>query len=215
MPLFNALSRSQQERSLRELARYGDTRSFRKGETIVEQGAGGTSLFVILSGQVGVYLVDEPAGQTVALCQYDAVSYIGEMAMKGLPRCATVRAEAPTVCAEVALDQVHRAVRENGDLAITMIASLIDRHHLTTSNLRRLTRADVYGRLVDLLHALTYVEDHGERWSRERLTQREIGARVGASRDRVGRLLRGLEHGGYLRMRGKRFQLIGRLPDRW
>lgn len=214
MPYAKVHTRSFQENALRELARYGAVLRFPKGETIIHEGEHGDRLFVILTGQVGVYFRDA-SGKEALIRRYDAVNYIGEMALPGLPRCATVRAETPTVCAGIPWEDLQRAVRENPDIALTMITSLIDRHHDTSANLRGLSRLDVYGRVLGLLDSLSFEDLDGEPWSRERLTQSSIAIRVGASRDMVGRILRELQRGGYLRMRDKRFQIMRRLPDRW
>jgi CRP-like cAMP-binding protein len=62
---------------------------FAAGESIVRQGASGSSMFVVLKGRVRVVL--EPSGQEVAIIP--AGGFFGEMSMlTGEPRTATVRA---------------------------------------------------------------------------------------------------------------------------
>lgn len=68
------------------------------GETIVRQGAGGDSMFVVLQGRARVLL--EPSGQEVAVIP--AGGFFGEMSMlTGDPRTASVKALEDTTVLEI------------------------------------------------------------------------------------------------------------------
>jgi CRP/FNR family cyclic AMP-dependent transcriptional regulator len=49
----------------------------------------------------------------------------------------------------------------------------------------------------------------------ERFTHAEIGQRVGATREMVGRVLRDLARGGYIRSDGGRITVLRKPPRRW
>jgi CRP/FNR family cyclic AMP-dependent transcriptional regulator len=199
---------------LREMAASGLIRRFAKGSLIIRENDPGRSLFVLLAGKVKVY-VSDAKGRQMTLCQYSPVTYVGEMALDGQPRSASVCAQEPTVCAEVSWDKLRTVVCANPDIALRMLLHLIERNRRTTGNLKNLALMDVYGRVARLLRELEYVEEHGAFWSRERLTQREIASRVGASRDMVSRILKELREGGYIGMRNKRFTILRHAPARW
>jgi CRP/FNR family cyclic AMP-dependent transcriptional regulator len=72
---------------------------------------------------------------------------------------------------------------------------------------------DVYGRVTQLLVA-SAVETDGVLVT-ERFTHAEIGQRVGATREMVGRVLRDLARGGYIRSDRGRIAVLRTLPRRW
>jgi CRP/FNR family cyclic AMP-dependent transcriptional regulator len=77
--------------------------------------------------------------------------------------------------------------------------------------LRDLAVLDVYGRVAKLLLSLARGVD-GRLIIEERLTQQEIGERVGASREMVSRILKDLKAGGYVRMEGRRIVILRKPP---
>jgi CRP/FNR family cyclic AMP-dependent transcriptional regulator len=199
---------------LRELAAGGDLRRFPKGSLIIREHDPGGSLFVLLAGKVKVY-VSDAQGREMVLGHYEPVSYVGELALDGRPRSASVCAQEPTLCSEVSWERLRSAVGARPEIALRMLVTLIERQRHTTGNLKNLALMDVYGRIARLLLELEYVEERGASWSRERLTQQEIASRVGASRDMVGRILKDLRAGGYIEQREKRFRILRRPPARW
>jgi small-conductance mechanosensitive channel/CRP-like cAMP-binding protein len=87
-----------------DLARASADHLFATGETIVRQGDTGSSMFVVLRGQVAVVL--EPSGQEVATLA--AGGFFGEMSMlTGDPRTASVRAVSDVQVLEVAAEQMR------------------------------------------------------------------------------------------------------------
>jgi CRP/FNR family transcriptional regulator, cyclic AMP receptor protein len=199
---------------LRELAARGRIRHFAKGALIVRESEPGASLFVLLAGKARVY-VSDARGRQMVLRHCEPVSYVGEMAVDGKPRTASVCAQEPSVCAEVGWDQLRAACAANPDLPMRMWLDSIGRTRATTVELKDLALMDVYGRLAGLLLGLEYVDEGGESWSRERLTQQEIAHRIGSSRDMVSKILKDLRTGGYIETRDRRFRILRRPPARW
>lgn len=92
--LFRRLSPEQRD----ELARGSAIRSFGNGEAVVRQGAPGSSMFVVVAGQVAVVL--GPEAREVATIA--AGGYFGEMSLlTGEPRTATVVARGDTAVLEI------------------------------------------------------------------------------------------------------------------
>ena len=73
---------------------------------------------------------------------------------------------------------------------------------------------DVYGRVAKLLLDLAREVD-GRLVVEERLTQQDIGERVGASREMVSRILKDLTAGGYLGNDGGEIVIHRRPPRGW
>ena len=69
------------------------------------------------------------------------------------------------------------------------------------------------GRVVKLLMA-NAVDVNGKLVA-ERLTQAEIGQRVGATREMAGRILRDLARGRYIECERGRITILRKLPQRW
>jgi CRP/FNR family cyclic AMP-dependent transcriptional regulator len=203
-----------EEQLLKELARHGPTRWHDKNTTLIKQGDIGTSMYVILSGSVAVYL-EHPGYPDILLHHLGAVSYVGEMALGCLVRCATVRTLSSTLVAELSWNQVSEAIHLNPAIATILLSSLINRHRQTSFHVRSGLFLPVYDRLKALLQALTYVPPEAGSWSVERLAQTEMARRIGASRDMVGRIVRDLMRGGYIEVRAKHVRLLRRLPERW
>jgi CRP/FNR family cyclic AMP-dependent transcriptional regulator len=79
---------------------------------------------------------------------------------------------------------------------------------------RNLAMLDVYGRVARILLDLA-VERDGKLVIPERLTQKDIAARVGASREMINRILRDLTAGGYVSVQDGRITINKAPPARW
>jgi CRP/FNR family transcriptional regulator, cyclic AMP receptor protein len=95
-----------------------------------------------------------------------------------------------------------------------LIGRLIGKVRSLTAKVQDLALKDVYGRFVRFVseHA---VEAAGERVIPERLTQQDVAARIGGSREMVSRIMRDLTAGGYISVKGKRICIHKKLPERW
>ena len=99
-------SRRSRRKRRRGLARAAGEHLFAAGEAIVRQGDRGSSMFVVLRGNVMVTL--EPSGQQVATIT--SGGFFGEMSMlTGDPRTATVRAVDDVQVLEIAAADMRRA----------------------------------------------------------------------------------------------------------
>ncbi len=200
---------------VRELAARGQVRRYPRGAVLIREGEAGDALYLLLSGKVRVY-VSDPQGREMSLTTYAAGDYVGEMALDGQARSASVMALEPTSCAVVARDALRAAVHADPEIAMRLIAGLIGRARSATGEVKSLALMDVYGRVARLLLSMpTAVGADGLAWSCERLTQQEIANRVGASRDMISRILKELRIGGYIVQRDKRIAVLRRPPPRW
>jgi CRP-like cAMP-binding protein len=122
--LFSHLSQRQRAR----LARFATTRDYEQGSTIVRQGDTSMSLYVILSGAVRVNRESEGGGGAVEVERLGPGGAFGEMGLiEDLPRAATVVAERPTTCALLAKWDFQNELRDDPEIALSLLPVLTGR----------------------------------------------------------------------------------------
>jgi CRP-like cAMP-binding protein len=122
--LFSHLSQRQRAR----LARFATTRSYEQGSTIVRQGDTSMSLYVILSGSVRVSRESEGGGGSVEVERLGPGGAFGEMGLiEDMPRAATVVAEQPTTCALLAKWDFQNELRDDPEIALSLLPVLTGR----------------------------------------------------------------------------------------
>jgi CRP/FNR family cyclic AMP-dependent transcriptional regulator len=199
---------------VRELARGGQVRSMARNTVFIDEGDKGDSLFVILSGRVKVFVADAD-GREMVLDIHGPGDYVGELALDGRPRAASVMAMEPTVCSVLTRDALRTAIVANPDLAMNLIGTLIERLRIATEKVRNLALMDVYGRVARLLLSLAVEQPDGRMVVPERLTQQDIADRVGASRDMISRIFKDLTIGGYVTIENRTITIHRKPPARW
>ena len=180
---------------------------------LINEGDEANTLFIILSGQVKVYAANH-AGKEVIINHHGPGEYVGELALDGGVRSASVMTLEPTTCAVVTGANLREFIVAHPDFALHLIRNLIFRLRGLTDNVKSLALQDVYGRVADLLHKLS-VDDSGGRKVRLRLTQQDIAEHVGSSREMVSRIFKELTIGGYVKIAAGHIVLLRKLPDAW
>jgi CRP/FNR family cyclic AMP-dependent transcriptional regulator len=197
----------------RQLAALGRVRSYPKNTVFITEGDSSDSVFVILSGRVKVFISDSE-GHEMILDTQGPGEYVGEMALDGKPRSASVMTLEQSTFSVVGREPVREAIRQNPDFALEMISRIIDRARIATSSVKDLALLDVYGRVARLLLNMSS-EQNGKLMIPEKLTQQEIAERVGASRDMVSRIFRDLTQGGYITVENRYITINKKPPARW
>jgi CRP/FNR family transcriptional regulator, cyclic AMP receptor protein len=198
---------------VRQLATRGQIRSFPKNTVFINEGERGESLFIIVTGRVKVYVSDSQ-GREMILDIHGPGQYVGEMALDGGPRSASVMTLEATTCSMLTREMLKDAVVADPELAMSLIEELIDRNRIATDTVKNLALMDVYGRVARLLLSLARERD-GKLVVPERLTQQDIADRVGASRDMISRIFKDLTTGGYVTVVDRQITLNRRPPPRW
>lgn len=212
--LDDFVSKDAYDASLRALAARGNLRRYRKGTTVIQEGDPGDTMFIVLSGRVRVYCIDEK-GKEITFGTFDPGEYFGEMALDGGNRSASVITELPTACSVINRASLLSFIAQYPEFALKLLSKLIHRLRLATRDARNLAFFDVYGRLTQYLHELAVPQPDGTERIEERFTHREIASRLGCSREMVSRILKDLESGGYLQMADKHIVLVKKLPQGW
>lgn len=202
------------EAELSALSGQGVVKSFPKHAVIVSEGDETDSLFVIVSGRVKVFLADE-AGKEIVLGTQGPGEYFGEMALDGGARSASIITLEPSRFVVVPRRKVREFLRTQPEFSVRLVEKLIRRTRALTASVKNLALMDVYGRVARLLLELAEQDEGGTLVIREKLTQRDVANRVGASREMVSRILTDLAAGGYISVKQKHITVHKAPPRHW
>lgn len=198
---------------LRAIAQRGGVRSWPANVVLVSEDDRSDALYILLAGRVKAYGADAD-GREVVYGTLGVGEYFGELTLDGGPRSASIMTLAPTTCAVVPGAEVRELLASQPDFALHLVMKLIALLRASTAQVKSLALEDVYSRIARLLRRLAREED-GVLVLPDRLTQQEIAERVGSSREMVSRILKPLQEGGYVELRGGRIALLKKLPARW
>ncbi len=201
------------ETAMRSLAPHGAVRSFPKNAVVVNEGDATDSLYVVLSGRVKAFVSGED-GKEVVVNTIDAGDYFGELVLDSGLRSASVMTLEPCRFFVIPRGDVEGLLARNPAFARDLIYKLIGKVRSLTSKVLDLALKGVYGRFARFIdeHA---VEQSGKRMVPERLTQHDIAARIGASREMVSRIIKDLTAGGYISIDAKHITVHKKLPANW
>jgi CRP/FNR family cyclic AMP-dependent transcriptional regulator len=209
IPVFEGL----REEDVRALTDKAVIRNAPKNAIVVNEGDLTDSLYVILSGKVKIYLGDE-SGKELILDIKGPGQYFGEMVLDEGPRSASVMTMEPSQFAVISGSDFKNCLLKHPEIALNVITNLIRLARGLNENVKSLAMLDVYGRVARMLLDLA-VEQNGHMVIPEKLTQREMANRVGASREMINRILRDLSTGGYIKVESGRITIQKTPPARW
>lgn len=191
---------------MRLLASLGWLHRMPAQTVFINEGDVADSAFVLLSGRVKVFASDAD-GAEIVLNICGPGECIGDMALDGGPRSASVVTLDRVACAVVPRDALRQAIAADPDFAMRLITTLIRRNRIATSKIKGLALQGVRERVHALLEGLA-VERAGVRVVGEKLSQTEIANRVGASRDMVGRVFKELQQEGRIAVDRRQITLL-------
>lgn len=211
VPLFAPLS--PQDRTKLEVGMV--TLNFAKGSVLVSQGETPNNLlYLTLSGKLKVVMANEE-GREILLAVLQEGDSFGELSLfDEEPRSATVIAVEDCKVALLPRAYFFDCLRNNPDIAIELLKTVIKRMRNTTEQVSSLALLDVYGRLAKTLSDMAEIQPDGSMMTGH-LTHQELSTRVGASREMVTRILNDLKRGGYIAVTKHRIELKKTLPMRW
>jgi CRP/FNR family cyclic AMP-dependent transcriptional regulator len=208
--LFSTLNPSE----LEILENHMVTRTYQKNTVIINEGDEASSLFVILSGEVKVFL-SNPDGKEIIINTQGSGEHFGELALlDNAPRSASVMTTEKSSIGIISKVDFRTLLTRHLDLGLKLIVELTRRVRLLSDNIKTLALLDVYGRVAKTLLGLAE-KANGHLVIHHRPTQQEIANRIGASREMVARILKDLSNGGYITITGKQLIINEKLPDAW
>lgn len=208
-PLFLNLG----EARLRALAPGGAARAYPEDAIVVHEGDETASLYVVLSGRVKAFVSDEE-GKEIVVDTVGPGDYFGEIVLDGGPRSASIMTLEPCRFFIIPRGDVESMIERDPAFARDIIRKLTGMVRNLTKKVRDLAMKDVYGRFARFLDEHAVEQAGGKRVLEEQLTQHDIAARIGGSREMVARILKDLTGGGYISISAKRITLHKKLPDR-
>lgn len=197
---------------LRAAAQLFAVRRYPKGAILVVEGDRLDAFSIVLSGRVKFFWRDD-AGRQVDVAIVGPGEDFAAQSIGGEPMLTSVIALEDLRLASIPVAEFERLLLRHPQLALTYVKRVVFLFRRTMTGRRSFSMEDVYGRVTELLLA-TAVESDGALVT-ERLTHAEIGQRVGATREMVGRVLRDLAHGGYIKADRGRFTVLRKPPRHW
>ena len=210
VPLFASFS----EEPLRLLATVVTRRSVTRGTIIMAAGDPTDSLYIVLSGRLKVMMSDAD-GKEVILTILGPGEFFGEMGLiDDAPRSASV--VAIEACELLAINRrdFKKCLAENFEMSMAVMRGLVRRLREADRKIGSLALLDVYGRVARLLLDMAETVD-GQKMVTKRLPKQDIAKMIGASREMVSRVMKDLQMGGFIEMRGSTIVLRDTilLPD--
>jgi CRP-like cAMP-binding protein len=188
--------------SLQAITRRLRSRRFRHGEVLFHEGDPGDALFVVASGAVKVVVPSEEGDEAI-LATLRRGDFFGELALlDGAPRSASAIALEPTEVLTLPRDQFRVLVASQPAIRDALLTSLAGELRRLTTHVAELHFLDLTGRLAARLARLA--QEHGERLPSGAirldapLTQSDLAAMIGATRQSVNKLLGEFEADGLL-----------------
>jgi CRP/FNR family transcriptional regulator, cyclic AMP receptor protein len=196
VPLFGVLN----EQQLHALATVMTRRSSPKGRVILKAGDPTDSLYIIVAGRTKVQMADDD-GKEVILSVLGPGDFFGEMGLlDDAPRAASVLTIEQCEFVQITKDDFNALLKNNFEMAMVIMRGLVKRLREADRKIESLALLDVYGRVARVL--LEFSEDiDGHKVVRGKLPRQDIAKMIGASREMVSRVMKGLETEGYIEVR--------------
>lgn len=209
-PLFHSLARE----DLEALADLAAERRAPRGTVVMRQGDDGASMMVLVSGRLraGATSAD---GREATISLFEPGSVLGEIALlDGGRRSLDITAMADSMLLVIERRDFLPFLRARPELMLRLLVLLCGRLRQASTALEELALSPLSVRLARLL--LSLAASHGASTPegtriRLRLSQRELGAQVAATRESVNKQIRQWEEAGLLGEQDG--QMVVRRPD--
>jgi CRP/FNR family cyclic AMP-dependent transcriptional regulator len=177
-------------------------RSFATGLNIITVAQPGDLVYVLLDGTVKIY-VDQLDGSEVILAFLGPGDTFGEMSMVDTAgRSANVIALEECNCLIMDRNAFYQCLKSMKGLSYNLVRLLSRRLRLANEQIQALSTLDVRGRVARQL--LAFAQQYGEADPSNnvriplRLTQTDVAALVGASRERVNQVIVDFKDSGFI-----------------
>jgi CRP/FNR family cyclic AMP-dependent transcriptional regulator len=209
VPLFAGLDVD----GLSNLVRGMRVRRFRRAETVFHVGDPGDALFVVMSGSIKITLPAD-TGDEAILATLRPGDFFGELALlDGAPRSATAVAIEPTETYILARDRFRELIATEPVMRDALLATLAAEVRRLTHHVEELHFLDITGRLASRLARLA-AESGASRLADRTirlagpLTQGDLAAMIGCTRQSVNKLLGLFTDDGLIRLERDRIVIL-------
>lgn len=207
VPIFSRLNDTNLNLLIADLS----VRTFERGESIVRQGDVGDQLYIIVSGQVRIFTINE-AGQELSLIIYRPGDFLGELSLlDGQPRSANAEAMRRTTTLVLRRSAFLDTLYANPHIAAAVMEALAARVRHSTLYAQLLASHSAPHRVVgQLLNLAAHygVADGGAISIDLHLTQDDLASLSGTTRETVNRVLASLREQGLVRVERARVVVL-------
>lgn len=208
IPLLASLAPAE----LQEATQHFAVRCYPRNAIVATEGDRLDLFNIILSGKIQFFWRDE-AGHQLKLGVDGPGGHFVDATLGGEPVLISVIALEDLCVASIPITEFKQLLLRHPQVAVVLLMDVVARHRRLLRETKALTMEDVYGRVVWFLLARA-VETDGKLVT-ERLTHADISQRVGATREMVGRVLRDLARGGYIKADRGQITILRKPPRRW
>jgi len=204
VPLFQALS----EPLLGLLTVRAQLRRYARDDVIVRQGSVDGHLFVLRQGRAHLEREGD-SGRTVLLALLGPGAFIGEMSLiDGVPHNATVRCVQPCEVLILRGAEVMHCQAQSPEFSQAWAVALVKRLREANQRIMSMSLNGVRERVLWQLTQWSELAPPAGRVVSNRIGRNELARMVGASREMVCRVLRGLQAAGRIELRRDRSILL-------
>jgi CRP-like cAMP-binding protein len=181
------------DEELAELNGLLHRKTFPAGSNIINVADRAEQVFILLEGTVKIYVI---------LAFLGPGDTFGEMSMVGSGgRSANVVAMEECICLSMDRASFHRCLKSMSGLSYNLVRLMNRRLRLANEQIQALSTLDVRGRVARQL--LAFAQQYGRQSDDGvliplRLTQTDLAALVGASRERVNQVIVDFKESGYI-----------------
>jgi len=192
VPLFGDLSGSQ----LVALVNAGIVKHYAKGSFIVRQSDTGNTLYIVVSGQAKVVLLN-PDGKEIVLSLLKEGDFFGELSLlDDEPRSASVVVLKDSTLFLLTRVQFYKLITTHAGILKKVLKEIVNRLRIADEKIAGLAFLDVYGRTIQVLRQLA--NERGRKTENgieitNAPTHQELASMVGASREAITRITKVLK----------------------
>jgi CRP-like cAMP-binding protein len=199
------------EDGIRSLHELGGRRRFPAGATLYVEGDAAHEVVVLLSGTLKI-TVAAADGREVVLDVFEPGALVGELSViDGRPRSATVSALEPVEVLVVAADRFNEFLDRRPEVLRLLLVDVISRFRTRVRHQLEIGAGDALGRVCARLVELVdrYGEARGDAIVvRSPVTQSDLAAWTGLSREAVVKALRAMRRLGWIDSRARTITIL-------
>jgi len=188
IPLFAPLKDAQ----LKEVASRCTNARFKKGAVVFHKTDMSTDLYIVNSGSLKAVLSDEE-GDEMVLAKFEKGAFFGELSLlDGKGRSATIVADKDSELAVLNKNVFIDLITKDPRIAISLMTTLVDRLRKADEMIESLAFHEVGERLVRTLMENAVKDQRQTKGflACEKVTHKELAARIGSSREAVSKCMK-------------------------
>lgn len=193
------------DKELKQLSNSCAEVYFKKGDTIIKQGALSSNVIYVKSGLVKFHLYGPIKEQIIRIDR--APIFIGlPMTFNDKINYYSASALEETSVCFIDINIFKRFVHQNGEFAFQIIVDLCKNEHSSMNKCISRTQKNINGRIADAL--LHFHELYNKKEFTLPLSRQELGNYTDTSRENVSRILTELHHDKIIRVSNKKIKII-------